>query len=77
MVLPPSDTALNTSKHVKITIGITLATAILFFISSQWMFGLIDLVIPAIGYMAIKNPEGFNVQQVMCVCICVFDFHCS
>jgi len=49
--------------------------AICLFLSMRWVDGVFDLIGILIGYMAIRNPAHFNLQQVLCYSIfCGLDF---
>jgi len=77
-LIPPSEKASKLADYLKVIIGLHFTLAICLFLSILWVDGAFDLFGAAIGYMAIRNPMAYNLQQVLCYTIfCGMDFFWS
>ena len=66
MLIPPTEKAVLIADYLRACFGLILALALLEFLSLQYVSAILDLLAVFIGYMAIRNREGFNYQQVVC-----------
>jgi len=74
-LIPPSEKGSKLADYLKVVILMHFLLAICLFLSLRWVDGVFDLIGILIGYMAIRNPAHFNLQQVLCYSIfCGLDF---
>jgi len=74
-LIPPSEKGSKLADYLKVVIFMHFLLAICLFLSLRWVDGVFDLIGILIGYMAIRNPAHFNLQQVLCYSIfCGLDF---
>ena len=66
VLIPPTDKARLIADYLRACFGLLLALAFLEFLSFAIVGGVLDLVAVFLGYMAIRNPSGYNYQQVVC-----------
>ena len=66
MLIPPTDKARLIADYLRACFGLLLVLALLEFISLNVIGGALDLLAVFVGYMAIRNAEGYNYQQVVC-----------
>jgi len=66
ILIPPTDKARLIADYLRACFGLLLALAVIEFLSFLFLGGVLDLLAIMIGYMAIRNPEGYNYQQVVC-----------
>mmetsp|Transcript_50753 Transcript_50753/g.99458 ORF Transcript_50753/g.99458 Transcript_50753/m.99458 type:complete len:198 (-) Transcript_50753:402-995(-) len=68
ILLPPSDTAKKWGTAMAVVLALHFAFIITLMVGLRWLDGIVDLIGLLIGYMAIRNREGYNVQQTLCYC---------
>ena len=69
MLIPPTEKARLIADYLRACFGLLLVLSLLEFLSLVIIGGFLDLVAVFVGYMAIRNPEGYNYQQVVCFLI--------
>lgn len=63
---PPTEKAAKFGKYFKIVMVIHLFVAILQVVDGEFQDSLFCLIGACTGYMAIRNPEGYSIQQMLC-----------
>lgn len=69
VLIPPTEKGRKIADYLKIAIGIHLVLAILLFFGGRYIDGIFDLLGVVIGFLGIRNPEGYSFQQVLCYCV--------
>jgi len=69
MLIPPSERARRWALGMKIVLSIHIVVITGFFLSALYIDAVVDLLGALIGYMSIRNPRGYNFQQVLCYSI--------
>jgi hypothetical protein len=63
ILIPPSEKGRAMADYLRTCLVLALLLALTEFIGTKYVSGVFDILAAAIGYMAIRNPEGFNYQQ--------------
>ena len=66
MLIPPTDKARLIADYMRACFVLLLILSVIAFVIVDVLNGIINLLCVFIGYMAIRNPEGYNYQQVVC-----------
>jgi len=75
ILVPPSDRARRLADYLRIAIYLHFTLALFMFLGGRYFDGAFDLIAAAIGYLSIRQHEGYSVQQLLCYCIfCGMDF---
>jgi len=75
VLVPPNDRARRLADYLRVAIAMHFLLAIFMLLGGRWFDGAFDLVASAIGYMSIRQPDAFSIQQLLCYCIfCGMDF---
>ena len=69
ILIPPTEKARLIADYIRACFGLLLALALLKFLSLGILSGVLTLLAVFLGYMAIRNPEGYNYQSVICFLI--------
>jgi len=64
--IPPNERARKLGDYLKVVVGLNFILAILFFIVVSWITGIFDIIGALIGYMGIRDPNGYNFQSILC-----------
>jgi uncharacterized membrane protein YgcG len=68
-LIPPSEKASKLADYLRIVIFMHFALAIAEFFGGRYISGVFDLLGALIGYLSIRHPTQFNLQQVLCYTI--------
>ena len=63
ILIPPSEHGRAMADYLRTCLVLALVLALTEFVGSKYVSGVLDILAAALGYMAIRNPEGFNYQQ--------------
>ena len=74
VLIPPTDKGRLIADYMRACFGLLLALALIEFLSIFILGGVLDLLAVGLGYLAIRNPEGYNYQQVVCFLMLQFFF---
>jgi len=74
ILVPPTDAAKKYADYLKVLFGLLLALALCEFLGGTFISGIMDVIGVLLGWCAIRNPEGYAFQQVLCFEICQFLF---
>jgi len=75
VLVPPNDRARRLADYLRVAIAMHFLLAIFMLLGGRWFDGAFDLVASAIGYMSVRQPDAFSIQQLLCYCIfCGMDF---
>jgi len=75
VLVPPTDRAKRLADYLRVAIGMHFLLAIFMLLGGRWFDGAFDLVAAAIGYMSVRQPDAYSIQQLLCYCIfCGMDF---
>lgn len=66
MVCPPCAEAKTWGTRVTILLVLHFLVAITNLLASQWMNGFIDIILIAIGFSIIRNPQAYSLQPALC-----------
>eukprot|EP00343_Euplotes_focardii_P012836 CAMPEP_0205833524 /NCGR_PEP_ID=MMETSP0206-20130828/49981_1 /ASSEMBLY_ACC=CAM_ASM_000279 /TAXON_ID=36767 /ORGANISM="Euplotes focardii, Strain TN1" /LENGTH=151 /DNA_ID=CAMNT_0053140015 /DNA_START=49 /DNA_END=500 /DNA_ORIENTATION=+ len=66
VLILPSQKARKLADYLKVAIFMHFTLGVLLFPSGRFMDGVVDLIGATIGYLAIKDPIGYSIQQVLC-----------
>jgi hypothetical protein len=64
--IPPNEKAKKLGDYLKVCIYLHFALAGFQLLTFQWINGIFDLLGATIGFMGIRNPEGYNFQSIIC-----------
>jgi len=74
-VVPPSNVALKIGEHFRVSLIGFACLPLLLFLSQLYWSGIFDILTVVVGYLAIKNPEGYNYGMISTfVCLCFIDW---
>jgi len=65
-LIPPNDKAKRVGDYLRVVVILQFILSIVYFMVISWLTGIFDIIGALIGYMAIKNPEGYNFQAIIC-----------
>jgi len=68
-LIPPSEKASKLGDYLRIVILMHFALAVAEFFGGRYISGVFDLLGALIGYLSIRHPTQFNLQQVLCYTI--------
>jgi len=75
LLVNPTDRARRIADYLRVAIYMHFALALCMFLGGRWFDGAFDLIAATIGYMSIRNHDGYSIQQLLCYCIfCGMDF---
>lgn len=73
--IQPNERAAKIADYFRVVIYLHMALALACFLGTRYIDGVLDLLGAVVGYMSIRNPDGFNFQYILCyVTFCVFVF---
>jgi len=64
--VPPNERAAKIADYFRVVIILHFVLAVSMFFCTRYVDGIFDLLGAAVGYMSIRNPEGFNFQYILC-----------
>jgi len=64
--IPPNEKARKLGDYLRVVIVLHGALALTFFLANDWLQGLFDIIGVLIGYLSIRDPNGYNFQSVIC-----------
>lgn len=65
-LVPPSPRARNIADYLKVVLVLHFGLAVCEIAAFRWFDGAFDILFALIGVLAIRNPEGYSLQQTMC-----------
>jgi len=69
VLVPPSDRAKKLADYLKVAVSLHFTLALFMFLGGRYFDGAFDLLASLIGYMSIRQAEGYSLQQVLCYAI--------
>jgi len=69
VLIPPSEKGRKICQYLKVAIALHLGLAIFLMLGGRYVDGVFDLLGAMIGFYAIRQPEGYSLQCVLCYCI--------
>jgi len=72
ILIPPTEKAVKLADYLRVAISLHFVMTIMLFLCGRWLDGALDLIGVAIGYLSIRNPDGYSIQQVLC-----YTFYCG
>jgi hypothetical protein len=69
ILIPPSVPARKLGDYLRVAIGLHFFLAIFIMIAGRYFDGVFDLLGVLIGYMSIKNREGYSFSCVLSYCV--------
>ena len=62
ILIPPTDKARKIADYLRVAIGLHVFLAVFLMLGGRYPDGVFDLLGALIGFMAIKNAEGYSFQ---------------
>ena len=69
LTLAPTERGARLGKIMRNLMCFHAVLSVAYFVVYQWLNGIIDLILGLVGFFAVKNPDSFNVQQLLCVSV--------
>jgi len=75
VLIPPNERARKLADYLKVAVSLHFTLALFMFLGGRWFDGAFDLLASLIGYMSIRQADGYSLQQVLCYSIfCGMEF---
>jgi len=69
LVLPPNDKARKYGDLFRVLLIGYIVLVVAYFLVFEWISGLIDILGGVIGYLSVRDRNGYNAQQMLCFTI--------
>jgi len=69
LLVPPTEKARQLAEFLKVAIILHFILAIFMFVAGRWYDGILDLIAAIIGWLAVRQQEGYSIQQLLCYCV--------
>jgi len=66
VLIPPTDKAREYADYIRAVLGLLLLLSLCEFLGGTFISGIFDIIALLIGWLAIRNNEGYAFQQIMC-----------
>jgi len=69
LLVPPTEKARHLAEFLKVAIILHFILAIFMFVAGRWYDGILDLIAAIIGWLSVRQQEGYSIQQLLCYCV--------
>jgi len=69
ILVPPNERGRKYGEYLRIAIMLHFSLALFMFLASRWFDAVFDLIAALIGYMSIRQPDAYSIQQLLCYTI--------
>jgi len=69
LLVPPTEKARHLAEFLKVAIILHFILSIFMFVAGRWYDGILDLIAAIIGWLSVRQSEGYSIQQLLCYCV--------
>jgi len=69
LLVPPTEKARHLAEFLKVAVILHFILAIFMFVAGRWYDGILDLIAAIIGWLSVRQSEGYSIQQLLCYCV--------